>query len=173
MQFRPGAGSEDVAAVEALFDGGVSFQDQLSQVQQQRRLYYAFCVLIYGFLSIIVAITVFHIMNTINMGVTARARQYGFMRAIGMSGRQLTRMVTAEAAVYAVSGTLLGSAGGLWLHWFLYSSLITRIFGIPWEIPWPELGLIVVIILATTALAVRGPARRLRGMSIAENISTQ
>ncbi len=173
VQFRPGAGSEDVAAVEALFDGGVSFQDQLSQVQQQRRLYYAFCVLIYGFLSIIVAITVFHIMNTINMGVTARARQYGFMRAIGMSGRQLTRMVTAEAAVYAVSGTLLGSAGGLWLHWFLYSSLITRIFGIPWEIPWPELGLIVVIILATTALAVRGPARRLRGMSIAENISTQ
>lgn len=173
VQFRLGADSEDAAAVEALFEGGVSFQNQFTQVQQQRRLYYAFSVLIYGFLSVIVAITVFHIMNTINMGAAARARQYGFMRAIGMSGRQLTRMVAAEAAVYAVGGTALGSIGGLGLHWFFYSSLVTRTFGIPWEIPWPELCLIVGIILATAALSVRGPAKRLQEMSIAENISTQ
>ena len=173
VQFRFGSDEEDVAAVEALFGEGVSFTDTLIKAQQQRGLYYAFATLVYGFLSIIVAITIFHIMNTISMGVSARTRQYGVMRAIGMSNQQLTRMISAEAASYAISGVVLGCVFGLLFHWFLYSSLITRTFGNPWGIPWLELCLIVGVILATTALAVRGPARRLHAMSIVENISSQ
>lgn len=75
-------------------------------------------MLVYGFLSVIVAITMFHIMNTVRLGVAARTRQYGALRAIGMSGRQLTRMVAAEAVAYAAGGVLLGCALGLALHWF-------------------------------------------------------
>ena len=159
--------------LEALFGEGVTFTDALIQAQQQRGLYYAFATLVYGFLSIIVAITIFHIMNTISMGVSARTRQYGVMRAIGMSNQQLTRMISAEAASYAISGVILGCIFGLLFHWFLYSSLITRTFGNPWSVPWLELCLIIGVILATTALAVRGPARRLHAMSIVENISSQ
>lgn len=92
-------------------------------------------MLVYGFLSVIVAITMFHIMNTVRLGVAARTRQYGALRAIGMSGRQLTRMVAAEAVAYAAGGVLLGCALGLALHWFLYSSLVTRTFGVPWSVP--------------------------------------
>lgn len=173
VQFRFGSDEEDVNEVEALFGSGVSFTDNLSRTQQQRGLYYAFATLIYGFLSIIVAITIFHIMNTISMGVSARTRQYGVMRAIGMSNKQLTSMISAEAASYAVSGVVLGCVFGLLFHWFLYSSLITRTFGTSWDIPWLELFLIVGVILATTALAVRGPAKRLHAMSIVENINSQ
>ena len=173
VQFRFGSDEEDVAEVEALFGDGVTFTDVLIQAQQQRGLYYAFATLVYGFLSIIVAITIFHIMNTISMGVSARTRQYGVMRAIGMSNQQLTRMISAEAASYAISGVILGCIFGLLFHWFLYSSLITRTFGNPWSVPWLELCLIIGVILATTALAVRGPARRLHAMSIVENISSQ
>ena len=173
VQFRFGAGESDAAAVQALFSGGMTFRDDLTQVQQQRGLYYAFAVLVYGFLSIIVAITVFHIMNTIDLGVSARTRQYGVMRAIGMSGRQLTRMVAAEAAAYAAGGVTLGCALGLALHWFLYSSLVSRTFGVAWGVPWPELALIVAVILLTSALAVRRPARRLLGLSIVDAIAAQ
>lgn len=69
--------------------------------------------MVYGFLSMIVTITVFHILNTVRMGVSARARQYGIMRAVGMSSRHLTRMIAAEAAAYTVSGLLLGWILGL------------------------------------------------------------
>lgn len=67
-------------------------------------------MLVYGFLSVIVAITMFHIMNTVRLGVAARTRQYGALRAIGMSGRQLTRMVAAEAVAYAAGVILLTTA---------------------------------------------------------------
>ncbi len=130
-------------------------------------------MLVYGSLSVIVAITMFHIMNTVRLGVAARTRQYGALRAIGMSGRQLTRMVAAEAVAYAAGGVLLGCALGLALHWFLYSSLVTRTFGVPWSVPWPELALIAGVILLTTALSVRGPVRQLRALPIVETLTVQ
>lgn len=108
IQFENNASSGNVETIVNLFpNGGVIFSDSLSKVQQQRNLYHTFAILVYGFLSIIVAITVFHIMNTINMGVAAKMKEYGGMRAIGMSDRQLVKMIIAEAATYAIYGVIL------------------------------------------------------------------
>lgn len=173
VQFKNSASQKDVSEVEDQFEDGVVFTDSLSAVQQQRNLYRAFAVLVYGFLSIIVAITVFHIMNTINMGVTAKMKQYGAMQAIGMSDRQLVKMIIAEATTYAISGIVAGCIIGIPLHWVIFVSLITNFWGIVWSVPFGALGLIIGIVLFTTLLAVRGPAKRLHTMSIVENINAQ
>lgn len=174
VQFKNNASSEDVKAIESIFsNGGVVFSDSLSRVQQQRNLYHTFAVLVYGFLSIIVAITIFHIMNTINMGVAAKMKEYGGMRAIGMSNRQLVRMIIAEAGTYAINGVIWGCIIGLPMHWVIYVSLITNIWGTTWSIPFIPLILIIAIVLLTSLLAVREPAKRLQRMSIVENINAQ
>ena len=95
------------------------------------------------------------------------------MRAIGMSNRQLVKMVMAEAATYAVSGIVLGCVVGLPIHWVIFVSLITNFWGISWGIPFIPLGLIIMIVLCTSFLSVRNPAKRLQEMSIIENINTQ
>ena len=174
VQFQNGASIEDVKDIENIFtDGGVVFTEQLSQVQQQRNLYSAFAVLVYGFLSIIVAITIFHIMNTINMGAIAKTKQYGTMRAIGMSNQQLIKMIVAEAMTYAVSGIILGCIIGLPMHWVVFASLITNFWGTAWSIPIFPLALIIGIVLFTSFLAVRSPAKRLHDMAIVDTIKSQ
>lgn len=47
-------------------------------------------------------ITLFNIINSISISVTARIRQYGAMRAVGMGGGQLVRMIRAESLTYAI-----------------------------------------------------------------------
>ena len=174
IQFENNASSGNVETIVNLFpNGGVIFSDSLSKVQQQRNLYHTFAILVYGFLSIIVAITVFHIMNTINMGVAAKMKEYGGMRAIGMSDRQLVKMIIAEAGTYAVNGVILGCIIGLPMHWVIFVSLITNIWGTAWSVPFIPLILIIAIVLFTSLLAVREPAKRLQRMSIVENISAQ
>ena len=148
------------------------FSDSLSQVKQQRNLYHAFTVLVYGFLSII-AITIFHIMNTINTGITAKRKEYGSTRATGISNRQLVKMIIAEAGTYATGGGILGCIIGLPMHWVIYTSLITNIWGTAWSVPFLPLMLIIAIVLCTSLLAVRGPAKRLQKTSIVEKISAQ
>lgn len=174
IQFENNASSEDVKAIESIFsNGGVIFSDSLSQVQQQRNLYHTFAILVYGFLSIIVAITIFHIMNTISMGAAAKMKEYGAMRAIGMSNHQLVKMIIAEAGTYAINGVIWGCIIGLPMHWIIYVSLITNIWRTAWSVPFIPLILIIAIVLFASLLAVREPAKRLQRMSIVENISAQ
>lgn len=125
IQFENNTRWEEAKDIETLFsDDNVIFTNNLAQSQKQRNMYRAFSVLVYGFLSIIVAITIFHIMNTINMGVAAKMREYGAMRAIGMSDRQLKKMIFAEAGTYAISGVILGCVIGIPMNWVVFVSLI-------------------------------------------------
>jgi putative ABC transport system permease protein len=87
-----------------------------------------------------------------------------------MSDRQLVKMVTAEAATYALAGSIAGCVIGLPLHKLLFASMITSRWGDPWFIPFDSIGIIVSIVIATAILAVRGPAKRIRKMSIVDTI---
>ena len=174
VQFKNSAHLEDGEDIENIFTSdNVIFTNNLAQVQQQRNMYRAFSVLVYGLLTIIVAITIFHIMNTISMGVAAKMQEYGAMRAIGMSDRQLRKMIFAEAGTYAISGVILGCVIGIPMNWVVFVSLITNIWETAWSFPFIPIGLIIAIVLLTSFLAVQSPAKRLHEMSIVENISTQ
>ncbi|MFR2846450.1 MAG: ABC transporter permease [Hungatella hathewayi] len=105
------------------------------------------------------------------MSVSARTRQYGALRAIGMSSRQLVLMVTAEAASYAVCGSITGCAVGLPLHKYLYETMVTAQWGEPWTLPIHALSAIVLIVLVTAIVAVLGPVRRIHAMSIVDTIN--
>lgn len=69
--------------------------------------------------------TIFHIMNTINMGVAAKMKEYGSMRAIEMSNRQLIKMIIAEAGTYAISRVIWSCIIGLPMHWVIWNHLLS------------------------------------------------
>ena len=131
----------------------------------------AFVFVVYSFLAIVAMITLFNIINSISMSVTARIKQYGAMRAVGMDGKQLTRMIAAEAFTYAVSGLIIGVGTGIVLSRFLYIRLLTRYFGIPWSLPIMQLVIIVVFNLAAVVAAVHAPAKRIRNMPVTAAIN--
>ena len=56
--------------------------------------YWVFRIAAYSFLAIISLITILNIMNSVSMGVSARIKQYGVMRAVGMGSRQVTKMIS-------------------------------------------------------------------------------
>ena len=149
------------------------FSDQRLSNQDNRGAFWAFSLFLYGFLTVIVLITCFHIVNSISMSASARMRQYGAMRAIGMSCAQFTRMLAAEAGAYACSGCILGCVLGLPLHRLLYQYLVTARWGTPWEMPLGALGLILLVVLAASAAAIFRPGRQIRGMAITEVIHSQ
>ena len=150
-----------------------TFSDERISNASAQGAWYCFRLFVCGFLVLIALITIFNVINSISMSAAARTRQYGTFRAIGLSTRQLLRMLAAEAAAYAAAGGLLGAMLGLFFHRLLFSSLITIHWGNSWTVPWAELGTIVLIMLLSVALAVYGPWRRLRDMSIVDTIRTE
>lgn len=163
----------EVDAIHALAGPDVIFSDRRASNAEVMGAYLAFSLFVYGFLAVIALITVFHVVNSLSMSASARMRQYGAMRAIGMSGRQLVRMLTAEAAAYAVVGSLTGGVLGLPIHWFLFQKMVSHRWGDPWQVPVLPLCIIVALVVVTAFLAVHGPAQRIRKLSIVDAISAE
>lgn len=133
---------------------------------ETRTGYYAMAVFVYGFLLVIALVALINIVNTIHSSVSARMNHYGVMRAVGMSGRQLKKMVCAEAASYAATGCITGSILGLFLHRLIFRLLITATWGDPWQPPLMMLSIIVAASVLTTLIAVIPPAKQIERMSI-------
>lgn len=173
LQLSNTATDDDVNAIHSLAGSEIKFSDQRSSNREVRGAFYSMALFIYGFLVIIVLITVFNIVNSVAMSVSARIKQYGAMRAIGMSGRQLIKMITAEAVTYSVTGSIVGCLIGLPLHKLLFEQMVTSHWGDPWQLPLEMLGIIVAIVIGTSILAVQGPSKRIREMSVVDTINAQ
>ena len=171
VQLDRTASDETVLALAAFSSDQIVVQDLRESNRQDRGTYYAARIVLYGFLAIIGGISLLNITNSISMSVSARMKQYGILRAIGMDDAQLKRMISAEAGTYAVSGLVVGIALGLVLNRMLYTRLITHYFGAAWQVPWGCLAVIVAVVLAAMVLAVYNPVRRIRMQPITATIS--
>ncbi len=159
-----------VSKIYALADGNLIY-DSTEANQETYGSYWVFRLAAYGFLAIISLITVLNIMNSISMGVSARIKQYGAMRAVGMEGRQVTKMITAEAVTYAVCGTVVGVLLGLGLHYLIYVKIIISHFGGFWNVPVTTIAIILSLVFCSCIVAVHAPAKRIRNMAITDTIN--
>lgn len=161
----------EINAIKAIAkDTGNIFQDRRTS---ENGLFVLFKAMVYGFLFIIALISMFNIINSISMSVSARTRQYGAMRAVGMEGRQLSRMISAEAYTYAFFGCIFGCGIGLPASKVIYTRLVTAHFGdlFCWTVPVHELLVILVLMFVSVAIAVYRPSKRIRDMAVTDAIN--
>lgn len=116
-------------------------------------------------------IAIFNIMNSTSLSVSSRIKQYGAMRAVGMSIKQITKMIIAESVTYALSGCIAGCAIGLPIHKFLYDKLVTSHWGDVWAVPFSVIAFIVVLTFLTAIAAVHTPSKKIKSMSITDTIN--
>jgi len=170
LQTAKDATDENIAAIRSAAGENYTFSDLRDQ--RTANTYTAFVLFVYAFLAIITLVTVLNIMNSISMSVSAKIKQYGAMRAVGMDERQITKMIAAEAFTYAVSGCAVGCTVGLLVSKLLYNYLITAHYSYAtWSIPVVPLMIILLFIVAAAIAAVYAPAKRIRNMAVTDTIN--
>lgn len=159
-----------VNKIYELSEGNV-IADSRAENDEVSGSYWVFRIAAYSFLAIISLITILNIMNSVSMGVSARMKQYGAMRAVGMESRQVTKMITAEAATYAIYGTTVGIILGLLLHYLIYTKIVITHFGGSWDLPFTTIAMVLLLVVFSCILSVYAPAKRIRNMAITETIN--
>jgi putative ABC transport system permease protein len=121
-----------------------------------------------------VGIATLGIANTLALAVFERTREFGLLRAVGMTARQLAAMVCWESAIIAVSGALLGTTLGAGLGAALASAITVQQAGVA-TIVLPARQLLVDLALASTAglIAATVPARRAARLNLLTAISAE
>jgi putative ABC transport system permease protein len=111
--------------------------------------------ILYVLLALSVIVSVFGIVNTLVLTVFERTRELGMLRAIGMTRRQVRRMIRHESVITSLIGGVLGIILGI----VLGGILIARVDFIEFSLPVGQLIIFGVLTVVVGILAAIFPAR--------------
>ncbi len=112
----------------------------------------------YVLLALAIVISLLGIVTTLALSIHERTRELGMLRAVGMSRKQVRRLVRYEAVITALIGAVLGTILGV-----IFATLVSRpLADEGFELSYPIGTLFVLLLLAALAgvLAAIWPARR-------------
>ena len=165
------AGDPDAAAKASLEEAVADFPDTRlftrdEWIEKEDEEIGQFLLLLYVLLALSVIISLFGMVNTLALAVFERTRELGMLRAVGMTRRQVRRMVRHESVITALIGTALGLPLGIFI-----ALLVTQALGqydLQFAIPGGSLIVFVIVAVIAGLLAAILPARRAARLRVLE-----
>ena len=123
----------------------------------------------YALLALSLVISAFGIVNTLSLAVHERVRELGVLRAVGMTRREVRRLVRYESVITALLGAAMGIAAGLGL-----AAIVTSAFaeeGLAFAVPAGMLAAFVAVAVLAGVLAAAFPARRAARLDVLDALA--
>jgi len=129
--------------------------------------------LLYVLLGLSVLVSLFGIVNTLVLSIVERTRELGALRAVGMTRRQMRRMIRHESVITALIGATMGIVLGIGLAALVIRrlsdySVSTGGDGMHLAVPVASLGVFAVAAVVAGVVAAVLPARRAGKLNVLE-----
>jgi putative ABC transport system permease protein len=120
--------------------------------------------ILYVLLGLSVLVSMLGVINTLVLSVFERTREIGMLRAVGMTRRQVRRMIRHESIVTALIGAALGIGVGIFLAGL--TTLALSDYGVVFALPYRSLAAFVAVAILAGVLAAILPARRASRLNV-------
>ncbi len=162
---------EGRAQMEAALSGYPDTQLETREewIEREDADFNEFISFLYVMLTLAVFVSVFGMINTLVLSVYERTREIGMLRAIGMTRRQVRRMIRQESIITALIGAALGLPLGIFL-----AALVNRAlseYDVRFAVPWLQLIVLTIVAIIIGILAAIMPARRAAKLNPLEAIA--
>ena len=146
-----------------------SYEEQLQEWEKNMRLMSVLC---YAFLIILGGIGIMNLVNTMMNSIYTRRRELGMIQAIGMSEKQLIRMLQLEGIIYTL-GTLAVSVGiGSLVGYgaFLYAKPDACFRSVSIIFQWSQQCILICVVAFLQVLLTYGVSANFRKLSLIDRI---
>ncbi|PFZ75638.1 ABC transporter permease [Bacillus toyonensis] len=118
-------------------------------------------ILGYGFIAVITLIGCVNILNTITVSIIMRRKELAALKSIGMSQKDLKKMITYEGLLYGLFGSIQGIFFGCMLSYILYIAL-SNMVSFELIIPYQSIFTTFITALLISYVAVLIPLRKIQ-----------
>jgi len=139
------------------------------QVRQNRQMFMAVDIFVFGFVTLIALIGVANIFNTISTNLILRKREFAMLKSVGMSPRSFKKMIRFESLLYGIKTTLYGIPISFIVMIGIYLAL-SRNFDTIFSIPWVSIIVGIALIFILVSLTMFYASRRLKKDNVIESL---
>ncbi len=171
-----GADKEEISRRLLLAVGDVPkavFRDYAAAIEAQKNYLGQQQLFFTGIAAVLLVISMFHIMNSMNYSILARRREYGIIRAMGITDGGFYRMILWTGILYGIlADVLISFTYHLALRSVMdyYMTHVVQFLHLTAGIPAGVFAMVMVMNVVIAAAAVMIPARKIAAGDIAVEI---
>ncbi|MFR1709747.1 MAG: ABC transporter permease [Clostridium sp.] len=146
----------------------LSYREELEKVKANNaQIIFA----MYSIVIVVAIVSIINLINIMNMSAIMRKKEFGFLRAMGLSGKQVKKIITWEGAIYGIVSSVTSVLLALGI-----SAIITKNSeawigqNISWHIPIGQMTITIIVTIIITLLSSILPSKILFKSNIVESI---
>ncbi|MEN8702397.1 ABC transporter permease [Bacillus infantis] len=161
-------------------------QDQLDQIESENlmiqnvyqnrerdeQMVTFMSVFTYGFITLISAISIANIFNTISTSIALRGREFAMLRSIGMTPKGFNKMINYESIFYGLKALLYGLPISLGVMLLMYWSL-QNTFQYSFAVPWISVLIAIAAIFIIVSAAMLYSIQKVKKQNIIDGLKQE
>jgi putative ABC transport system permease protein len=147
----------------------VEFMDVKTLADAMINMNRTFMLFIYGFVGMLILISLTNVISTVSTNVRSRAREFAILKSVGMTPEGLKRMLNLESILCSFRSLTFGLPLGSLASWLIYRFVIASV-DFAYQYPWHTAVQCIAGVLIITWITMRHAVSRLRDGNIIETI---
>lgn len=148
----------NVAEDESAIITGISIHNAAKEMNSIKNMILVIRIFCYGFVALLTLISAANIFNTITTNISLRRREFAMLQSIGMTQKEIKRMMRFECMKYGLTSLLIGVPISL-LITLLIHMVVTREFDVAFLVPFVPITIcalgIFLLVFSTMSYAMR------------------
>ncbi|WP_346931253.1 FtsX-like permease family protein [Clostridium sp.] len=146
----------------------LSYREELEKVKvNNAQIIFA----MYSIVIVVAIVSIINLINIMNMSAIMRKKEFGFLRAMGLSEKQVKKIIMWEGAIYGIVSSVTSALLTLGTSVIITkNSEVWLGQTISWHIPIGEMAITLIVTVIITLLSSILPSRILFKSSIVESI---
>lgn len=118
-------------------------------------------ILLFGFVIVVSLIGCVNIINTLTTNIILRRREFAALKCIGLTQKELRKIVTLEGMLYGIVGSIYGSIIGTAFSYVIYRN-INEVREQSYSLPIESIAIAVIGTMLIGYISTQAPLRRMK-----------
>ncbi|MCT2535241.1 ABC transporter permease [Aquibacillus koreensis] len=159
-------------AIEDVKKSNMYVYNVYQQRQQDEQIILFMSIFTYGFITLISAISIANIFNTISTSISLRKREFAMLRSVGMTPKGFNKMINYESIFYGLKAILYGLPISILIMYLIYRSTANT-FDYSFSLPWLNLLYVVIAIFLVVSSAMLYSISKIRKENIIDSLKQE